>query len=47
MFGYFMAKQMYYGIFITMAVFFWIACLMILTIGEETKGKALHDVGAS
>jgi putative MFS transporter len=46
-FGYFMAKQMYYGIFITMAAFFWIACLMIFTIGEETKGKALHDVGAS
>ena len=46
-FGFFMARHMYYGIFITMAAFFWIACIMVLTIGVETKGKALHDVGAS
>lgn len=46
-FGFFMGRHMYYGIFITMAAFFWIACIMILTIGVETKGKALHDVGAS
>jgi putative MFS transporter len=46
-FGFFMARHMYYGIFITMAAFFWIACLMVLTIGVETKGKTLHDIGAS
>lgn len=46
-FGFFMARHMYYGIFITMAAFFWIACVMVLTIGVETKGKTLQDVGAS
>ena len=46
-FGFFMARHLYYGTFITMAVFFWVACLMVLTLGVETKGKALHDVGAS
>jgi putative MFS transporter len=46
-FGFFMAHHQYYGIFITMAVFFWIACLIIFTMGEEAKGKALQDIGAS
>jgi putative MFS transporter len=46
-FGFFMARHMYYGIFVTMAVFFWVACIMVLTLGVETKGRALHDVGAS
>lgn len=46
-FGFFMARHLYYGIFITMAVFFWVAVIMVLTMGVETKGKALHDVGAS
>jgi len=45
-FGFFMAKEMYYGIFITMAIFCWTACLMIFTIGIETKGKSLQEVGA-
>jgi putative MFS transporter len=46
-FGVLMARDMYYGIFITMAVFFWMACLMVLTLGVETKGKTLQDVGAA
>jgi putative MFS transporter len=46
-FGFFMARHMYYGIFITMAVFFWVACVMVLTLGVETRGRALSDVGAS
>lgn len=46
-FGFFMARQNYYGIFITMAVFFWIACAIIFVLGVEAKGKVLQDVGAS
>jgi putative MFS transporter len=47
LFGLLMAKDMYYGIFITMAAFFWIACLMVLTFGIETRNKTLQDVGAA
>jgi MFS family permease len=46
-FGFLMARQKYYGIFITMAVFFGIACVLIFTLGEEAKRKALQDMGAS
>jgi putative MFS transporter len=46
-FGYFMANQMYYGIYITMALFFWIACALVFFIGIETKGKSLEDIGAA
>jgi putative MFS transporter len=46
-FGYFMANQMYYGIYITMALFFWIACALVFFIGIETKGKSLQDIGAA
>jgi putative MFS transporter len=47
LFGVLMQKNMYYGIFITMAAFFWIACLIVLTMGVETKGRTLQDVGAA
>lgn len=46
-FGFFMARQKYYSIFITMAVFFGIACAIIFALGIEAKGKALQDVGAA
>jgi hypothetical protein len=42
-----MANQMYYGIYITMALFFWIACALVFFIGIETKGKSLEDIGAA
>jgi putative MFS transporter len=46
-FGYFMANQMYYGIYITMALFFWIAVALVYFLGIETKGKSLEDIGAA
>jgi MFS transporter, putative metabolite:H+ symporter len=46
-FGYFMANGMYYGIYVTMALFFWIAVALVYYIGIETKGKSLEDVGAA
>ena len=42
-----MERDMYYGIFVTMAAFFWIACIMMLTLGVETKGRTLEEVGAA
>jgi putative MFS transporter len=47
LFGVLMARNLYYGIFITMAVFFWMACVMVLTLGVETSGRTLQDVGAA
>ncbi|MDR3591605.1 MAG: MFS transporter [Negativicutes bacterium] len=46
-FGYFMANQMYYSIYITMALFFWVAVALVYFIGIETKGKSLKDIGAA
>lgn len=46
-FGFFMARQQYYDIFLTMAVFFGIVCAIIFALGMEAKGKALQDIGAS
>jgi putative MFS transporter len=45
-FGFFMARQLYYGIFITMAVFFAIACAIVFAFGIEAKGKTLEGLGA-
>jgi putative MFS transporter len=46
-FGFFMQAGMYYAIFITMAVTFWIAVLLVMFLGPETKGKRLEEIGAS
>lgn len=46
-FGYFMANQMYYNIYITMAAFFWIAVALVYFLGIETKGKSLEEIGAA
>lgn len=45
-FGYFMDIKMYYGIYIMMAISFWIAVALVFFLGIETKGKSLKDVGA-
>lgn len=45
-FGGLLKAGMYYGIYISMAVSFWIAVLLVAVIGIETKGKSLHEVGA-
>ncbi len=46
-FGYFMANKMYYGVYVTMALFFWVACALVYWLGIETKGRSLEDVGAA
>lgn len=46
-FGYFMSIEFYYGIYITMAVFFWIAVALVYFLGVETKGKSLNSIKAS
>lgn len=46
-FGYFMANHMYYGIYMTMAALFWVACALVFFLGIETKGKSLEDIGAA
>jgi putative MFS transporter len=46
-FGYLMANHMYYGIYITMAAFFWISCALVYFLGIETKGKSLDEIGAA
>ena len=33
-FGYFMAHKMYYGVYVTMALFFWIACSLVSLLGN-------------
>lgn len=45
-FGWFMANHMYYGIYVTMAVFFWISVALVYFLGIETKGKSLDEIGA-
>lgn len=45
-FGYFMANHMYYGIYVSMAVCFWITCTLVFFLGIETKGKSLEEIGA-
>lgn len=46
-FGYLMANEMYYGIYVTMALFFWIAVALVFFLGIETKGKSLEEIGAA
>jgi putative MFS transporter len=46
-FGWFFQRQMYYGVYITMAVFFWITVALVYFLGVETKGKSLHELGAA
>ncbi len=46
-FGWFVSHQMYYGVYITMAVSFWIAVGLVYFLGVETKGKSLHALQAA
>lgn len=46
-FGYFMKIHFYYGIFLTMAIFFWVAVALVYFLGVETKGKSLNNIGAA
>jgi putative MFS transporter len=46
-FGYFMKIHFYFGIYLTMALFFWIAVALVYFIGIETKGKSLDKIGAA
>lgn len=45
-FGYFIQTGHYYGVYVSMAVAFWIACLLVKFLGIETKGKNLKELGA-
>jgi putative MFS transporter len=46
-FGYFMQRHMYYGVYVTMAIAFWIAVALVFFLGIETKGRSLHELGAA
>jgi len=46
-FGWFVKNHMYYDIYITMAVMFWIAVGLAFFLGVETKGKSLQELGAA
>lgn len=46
-FGFFMARQLYFGIFATMAAFFIIACVVLFALNVEGKGKALSEISAA
>ena len=46
-FGFFMSHNMYYGAYVMIAVFFWIAVLLVFALGIETKGKSLEEIGAA
>jgi putative MFS transporter len=47
LFGYFFYHNMYYMVYVTMAFFFWIAVLLVYTLGIETKDKSLEDIDAA
>jgi putative MFS transporter len=46
-FGWFFQRHMYYGVYITMAISFWITCALVFFLGIETKGKSLEEIGAA
>jgi putative MFS transporter len=46
-FGWFLKNHMYYNIYITIAVMFWITVALVFFLGEETKGKTLQEMGAA
>jgi putative MFS transporter len=46
-FGYFISRHWYYGVWVTMAICFAITILIVATMGIETKGKTLEEIGAA
>jgi putative MFS transporter len=47
LFGYFFFHHMYYMVYVTMAFFFWIAVVLVYTLGIETKDRSLEDIDAA
>lgn len=47
LFGYLLSKNLYGSIFLIIGFSFWIAVLLVLIFGPETKLKALRDVDAA
>jgi putative MFS transporter len=46
-FGWFVKHRMYYDIYVTMAVMFWIAVALAFFLGVETRGRSLQELGAA
>jgi putative MFS transporter len=46
-FGYFISRGMYYAIWVTIAISCGMVCLLVATLGIETKGKTLEEIGAA
>jgi putative MFS transporter len=46
-FGALVSNQQYYGVYVTMAVSFWIAVALVYFLGVETKGRSLQDLQAA
>jgi putative MFS transporter len=46
-FGFFMFHNMYYGAYVMIAAFFWVAVLLVFILGIETKGRSLEEIGAA
>ncbi len=45
-FGIFISTHFYYGVFLTMAIGFWIAVVLVWSLGPETKGRSLEELDA-
>ncbi len=45
-FGIFISTHFYYGVFLTMAIGFWLAVVLVWRVGPETKGRSLEELGA-
>ena len=46
-FGWFVKTHNYYAIYVTMALMFWIAVALAVTLGTETRGRSLIELGAA
>lgn len=46
-FGWLVKNHMYYGVYISMAAFFWVAVALVYFLGVETKGRSLQHLGAA
>ena len=46
-FGFLISRHWYYGVWVTMAICFAITIILVATIGIETKGKTLEEIGAA
>ena len=46
-FGFFIASKLYFGVFLSIAIAWWITLLLVFIFGVETKGKTLDEIGAA